>query len=388
MDALFRPSNLPTLVKCPGSWELCAMFPDVSEETEAAAEGTAAHEVGANILRSFEPGKPLLLLGDCLNKPASNGVLITKEIYDSARDYANSVLRVSNQRGLLRHRHIEEPLTCEMLHPDCWGTPDCWAYDEKTGDLFVWDFKHGHLTVEVFENYQLIAYALGALSKLGLLDGIKDQHIRVHMIIVQPRAHHLEGTERTWTVQASDLRSYQNVIVNTIESVLLGDAKTRAGNHCMFCTARAHCETLARAVGAVLEFVGSATGIPSTPRSAAVELDIIERAEPLLKARKSGISEYVEAQIRKGEQVPFFGLAPTLGNLKWVEDQETILIVADGFDLDLRKPLELITPTQALAAGMDESLVKSFAKKLPTGHKLTRDLGDNARRVFTKDPSL
>lgn len=364
------------------------MFPDVSEETEAAAEGTAAHEVAANILRSFEPGKNLLLLGDCLNKPASNGVIITKEIYDSAREYANSILKISNQRGLMKHRHIEEPLTCEMLHPECWGTPDCWAFDAKTGDLFVWDFKHGHLTVEVFENYQLIAYALGALSKLGLLDGIKDQHIKVHMVIVQPRAHHREGTERTWTVQASDLRSYQNVLVNTIESVLLGEAKTRAGNHCMFCTARAHCETLARAVGAVLEFTGSATGIPSTPRSAAVELDMIERAEPLLKARKSGISEYVEAQIRRGEQVPFFGLAPTVGRLSWKEDPEVILIVADSMGVDLRKPSDLITPTQALAAGFDESLVNAYAHKPNTGHKLTRDLGDNARRVFSKDPSL
>lgn len=387
----FRASSLSVLVKCPGSWELSQMFPDPDEGSDAAAEGTAAHEVGADILNAFtDIDAPTVCEQDRVGKAASNGVIITKEMFDSAREYANSVIRISNQRGLVQKRHVEQFMMIPDIDPLCGGTPDCWAFDDKTGELFVWDFKHGHQPVEVFENYQLIAYAIGALRVLDDAGTIKyngqtDQAIRVHMTIVQPRAHHREGTERTWSCMASDLRGYVNVLQAALQGIMEGNANTRAGSHCLFCSARGNCETLTRAAGTVLEFAQRATGIPLEAKAAAVELDLLERGIELLKARRTGLESLVEQQIKQGVQVPYFTLVPSYGRKSWALPAEEVLAVSDAMGVDIRKPVDLLTPKQAAAAGLPDELVEAYTTTPQTGMKLTRDLGTSARRVFDKN---
>lgn len=387
---IFRPSQLSVLVKCNGSWELSQLFPDVDEGSEAAAEGTAAHEVAADILNAFlDVNAPSICEQDRVGQTASNGVVITKEMFDSAREYCNAVLKVSNQHGLMRSRLVEQFMMIPDVDPLCGGTPDCWAFDEKTGTLYVWDFKHGHLIVEPFENYQLIAYAVGALRQLdteGVIkfNGTTDQTIRVNLTIIQPRAYHREGTVRTWSCFASDLRPYVNTLVQTCEAIMGGNVQTRAGSQCLYCSARGNCETLQRAGGAVLEFSQRAQGVPFEAKAAALELDFVERGIELLKARRSGLEAQVEAKVKAGEQVPYFSLQPSYGRTDWAASTDEVLAVSDALGVDIRKPVDLLTPKQAETAGLPQDIVAAFSSRKSTGMKLVRDLGNSARRVFGK----
>lgn len=382
MHSPFAPSKLATLIACNGSFALSSMFPDYSEESPEAAEGHAAHEVGAAMLTSLR-GNSLEVLTPISfkGKKASNGVDITDDITDSAFEYCNAVAKLSNSRGLSKSLQIEQRVDIPYIHPLCYGTPDCWAYDERSGDLWVWDFKHGFQVVEVFENYQLIAYVCGILDKLGI-NGVGDQYITVHMVIVQPRAYHREGTTREWVCKGSDLRGYFNVARAAVETVMLGEPRTRAGSHCLFCSARGHCETLQKAVSAVFEYAQAASGIPTEPKAAAIELELLDRAYDLVKARRTGITESIEYQLRKGAAVPFFTMAPHYGRKKWTIDDAQLFAMADGFGVNLRnvKPLTVL---QAVNAGFPESLADGFSTT-PSTLKLTRDLGNKARMIFNQ----
>jgi hypothetical protein len=69
---------------------------------------------------------------------------------------------------------FEDPVSMPQIHAQCHGTPDWWqarmtVVELVTPDFItVKDYKSGHRVVEVFENWQLIAYALGVCNRLGI----------------------------------------------------------------------------------------------------------------------------------------------------------------------------------------------------------------------------
>lgn len=382
MHSPFAPSKLAKLVACNGSFMLEAIFPDTSETSPEAAEGTAAHEVAAAMLESLRGGSPCVLTPiHFIGKPASNGVEVTEDMTDSACEYVNEVAKLTNSRGLSAAKRVEQRVDIPDIHPDCWGTPDCWAYDEKTGDLWVWDFKHGLQVVEAFENYQLMAYACGIMHQLGI-NGTGDQYLTLHLVIVQPRAYHRQGTVREWTIKGSDIRAFINIAAAAVADVMKGASITRAGSHCLFCSARGNCETLAKATATVLQFAQEASGIPTDPKAAAVELELLDRAYDIIKARRTGLTEAIEYQMRKGVQVPYFAMQPVFGRKKWTLPDDQLFAMGDAMGVNLRN-VKPITVIQAGAAGMPDALTSGFSTA-SSSLKLTRDLGSKARMIFNK----
>ena len=125
----------------------------------------------------------------------------------------------------------------ETVHSLNEGTVDCFLFDRTGGDLYLWDYKFGYLVVEAFENWQVINYTAG-IVELFNIDGIEDQNITVHLRIVQPCAHHVDGPIRTWSVKLSDLRAYFNVLKSNAAIAMSNDSVIRSGSHCVYCTAR------------------------------------------------------------------------------------------------------------------------------------------------------
>ena len=195
------PSSAARRVACPGSRALEAMYPE-DKESPFAKEGEAAHWVASELLRSCESFPTY----------APNGEFITQEMFKGADLYYDSIATVLNRfYGMVDYTQlsIEQRVDISRIHPDCWGTPDCWLYHAP--ELHIWDYKFGHGFVEVFENWQLIEYAAGILDRLGV-NGIADQHTTIYFYIIQPRNFHRLGPVRTWRVKASDLRSYFNIL--------------------------------------------------------------------------------------------------------------------------------------------------------------------------------
>jgi len=355
---------------------MAQMYPE-TEETPEAAEGTASHEVGAKLVKAASIAAGFIDLP--VGQAASNGVLITDEMYEAAEVYANDVHEVMDK---LRNYtpSIEQRVEAPNIHELSWGTDDCHIWDAKTGHLYIWDYKYGHGVVEVFENWQLINYTAGIINKLEL-DGILTRYMKVHMRVVQPRAFHRDGMIREWIVTASDLRGYFNQLEGKAHEALGANPVTRSGKHCKDCTGRHACEAALR--GGVQLYEVAAQPMPmELPHNAlGVQLGIVDRAIKQLEYVKSGMSEQVRTLVASGVNIPGWGMEPTRGKQTWSKPISEVLAMGKLAKHDLRKKDAVITPKQAIALGVDASVIKAYSST-STGLKLAPDNENKVKRLY------
>lgn len=369
------PSSAYRWIMCNGSVQLEALYPD-DEETEAAAEGTAAHWAGSEDLL----GRPR-----CVGDVAPNGVVLTDEMLEGAEMWIADVRSIGAPDSELQ---VEQRVYMPRIHEQAYGTPDTWLYMPSTGTVYVWDFKFGHGVVEHYENWQLLAYLCGILDLLGI-DGRNDQHLWCELRVVQPRAYHREGRVRSWRVLASDLRGYFNRLHAAAHAAMLSTAKTQSGPHCLHCRAAATCPTLRKAVTHAIDWVGASSPEELDTTSAAHELELLEQASTLVKARLQARETDVENRIKRGQSVPGWCMEMTTGRHTWKDGEaDTVLMLGDLLDMDLRKPAAPVTPKQALKIardkGVDASVIYEYSHTPRTGLKLARDtnLLNRARAGF------
>jgi len=340
-----------------------AQHPDTSSSKEAD-EGTASHELAAMLTYDYTKGPSCLPADKLVGLSASNGVIWTQESYEGAKQYADHVREMMVSTGCFVP-HIEERISNGRIHPDSWGTPDCWLFDKVAGVLHVWDYKFGHKVVEAFENWQLITYTAGILDILQV-DGYSDQSVIVNLHVVQPRAYHRIGTIRTWTVQASDLRPYFNKLEAT-EAEAMGDNPTcRVGPECGYCSARHACETLQQAGMAAVAYTGQPVSAQLSGDALGLELQILREAQATIKARLTGLEAQAEATIKGGGSVPGWAVESGQTRTKWSVPTAEVLMLGDMLGIDLRKPPEPVTPVQAKKLGIDPAVISGYSET-PTG---------------------
>jgi hypothetical protein len=360
--------------------ELVPALPDTDEELE----GQAAHLVAMGVAsRKWEPK-----VGDRFIH-AGRTWEIDDDMLDGAIMYAGEAQFTGNGQ-------FEEPVSAKHIIPECWGTPDYWrVVDIPTSHdlgaptvrlLKVVDYKYGYRHVEVFENPQLIAYALGVQERLQLA-----WETPVCLTIVQPRAFHHEGPVREWRtldnrpLMLADLYRYAvTVIVPAVVEALSESPRTISGPHCVDCRANADCGTYRRSISNVLQYVGKAEPDAMTPAAVGVELRLVKWALKMLEGRYDGLRARAEASINAGQQVPFWRYAPVEGRRTWNKDTPIQHLVAMGHMLgvDVRKPQQLVTPTQAIKAGIDEATVKLYSHRPSGGMKLIPDDETQFRKAF------
>lgn len=366
--APIQPSSLALTVACNASVQLQASVP-ASPDTEEEAEGKAAHLVAMWAAQ----GKPF----DIGTKFKHEGREWTVDIdmYNGAKLYARVLSELGN------NWRLEDPVKCSRIHPThCWGTPDAW---NKPGVLHVGDYKYGHRFVEVFENYQLIAYAVGVMERLNIHD---DTNVMCEFHIVQPRSYHRDGPVRTWKVPAMDLRPLVNIARNAAERALLPNPTATTGQHCIDCRARHVCATLKNSVDSIVDYSNTAELAPLDIAAMGSELRILDAAKQRLEARRTGLAVMVEATLRAGQRVPHYELRPGQSRLKWLPDTtpEQLAAMGDLFGIKTRKPLEVITPRQAIDAGIDEAVVLQYADRPPAALVMKPVDTTEANKVFSK----
>lgn len=358
MHSKLPPSSAFRRVACPGSRSLETLYP--SEETEASLEGTAAHWVASIFLSNVNVAD--------LPEYAPNGIEVNQEMIDAAIMYVNEVYKKKDYELF-----IEVPIDISNVHPECWGTPDCFAI---VGDyLYLWDFKYGHGFVDVFENWQLIEYAL------GIAQSYRFKHIC--MTIVQPRNYHKDGPIRHWELTLDKLVSYMPRLQQA-ENIAMSDiAYTNVGSHCKDCKARHACQALQQASLSNIDSLFLTAPHELNPQQTGQELRYLYRAQELLEARITALEEAAKHMISKGESVTGFKLESTTGREKWTRDIEEVLIMGDCLGIDLRKPQELITPTQARKLGLIDDVLINYLGRAKGALKLV-PMGD-AKRIFGND---
>ena len=226
--ALLSASGAHKWLHCSPSARLEQTYAD--RESEAAAEGTAAHALAEYKLKTA--------LNQQAERPKSQ--YETDEMNACADDYVAFVLESIAQIKLLCCDPIvliEQHLDFSCYVPDGFGTGDAMIVGDAV--LHIIDFKYGRgVLVDAAENPQMMLYALGALQQFGNLYNMS----QARMTIFQPRRENVS----TWSIPISELLTWADSILKP-RAVLAYDGRGDfcSGDWCTFCKAAVKCRVRA-----------------------------------------------------------------------------------------------------------------------------------------------
>lgn len=380
--SIIPPSSAAAWVACTGWAMMNQAFPE-GEESEASKEGTASHEVAANMVTGLAHGGAGYPKRDeTIGSMAENGVLINDEMYDGAEMYAEEMLRIMRESNVFSPG-IEQRVKAPRIHELSEGTPDFELFDVRNGVLYIRDYKFGRRFVSEYENWQLINYAAGLLDRAGV-DGIGDQYTFVDFGIVQPRTYHADGPIRSWRVQASDLRGFFNKLHAAANKNLDGSGVTTSGPQCRDCNARHGCPAALEAGVGLFEVVGQPIPSELPPEALAVQFAVIQRAKKQIEYLESGFEEQIQSLIRGGVNVPGYRVAQGKGRERWANPLDEVVALGDLLKIDLRKGA-VVTPNEAKKLGIDAAVISAYSETPNTSLKVVADDGARAKRIFNNN---
>lgn len=385
--AFLAPSAAARWVQCPGSARMEAQYPEQGDQ-QAAREGIAAHWV-----MEFLMSDVLNMAKPCIGGQTPNGVYITREIWESGETIFEDVVNTlgPNWRSMAI---VERRVNIPRVHPSLnWGTPDVRAWtaagDRRT--LRVWDLKHGHKHVDVYENWQLLDYAAGCMTEANEWAQANGQpafpetHVDIVLRVVQPRSYHRDGPIREWRLTAEELRSYVFRLSMAADEAAGDNPPLKPHpDACENCSARHACPALQAAAYRAVDISMQAQALDLPPAALGLEARLLTDARALLDARLSGLEEQIRSNYRNGVNVPHWTLVPGSARVKWSKPDAEVLLLGEVMGASLAKTPEPITPTQAQTKGIDPEFIKAYSFTPPGAMKLIVDDGSIARRTFTK----
>ena len=287
--SILAPSSAPIWVPCPGSVQECLILPP-DEGGQDADEGNAVHAIGADFIRGSTKGQGYKQTAVAEVGKVRDGVTVTQEMVDGAVLYADTCTELIRSAGVFGGPNlgIEQPVTIEDVHADCYGTPDFYLFDSHESILYVADLKFGFGVHEVFENWQLLAYAIGIVA------GLTQKPATIKLMIIQPRAPHARGPVRTWKLTRGTLNTtYLNQLRDAAEMAMGSDAFVESGDHCRRCSALVSCEFNQRTTFNALDMIGGLGSYVVPERDQWYELFLLEKAQ-----KRTGFS-----LLRKADQL-------------------------------------------------------------------------------------
>jgi hypothetical protein len=279
---------------------------------EAAAIGTAIHELSEIILRNGEI-------------PAGTD----QDHVAMAQSYADFVINlVENPRKMMIEVNLDEGL--KSLHPALGGTADAIVVE---GDhLHVIDLKTGRVAVEAEDNKQLLTYALGAMRQLKAPNTIE-----CTMHIFQPRVGHSK-----WTVSGNYLELHGRRLLSAAELALSSDAPTHPSpDACRYCKAKTICPSMREKVQEVArnDFKPDTTVTP----------EMLDNAV-LMAAWADAVQSAAKAQITEGKAITGWTMRAGRKTKFWKDEA----LVMEAFK-DTPTAWELKSPSAVLKLGVEVS---------------------------------
>ena len=309
--ARLSASRTDRFMSCPGSYRLESLMP-YEPAGEAAAIGTAIHELSEIILRGGEI--PTGTDPDHLSM---------------AQGYANFVnTLVENPRKKMIEVNLDEGL--KSLHPALGGTADAVLVDGN--HLHVIDLKTGRVAVDAQDNKQLLTYALGAMRQLKA-----PSTIECTMHIFQPRVGHSK-----WTVSGNRLNLHGERLKEAAELALSGDAPTNPSpDACRYCRAKTICPSMREKVQetARSDFLADTTVTPEMLDNAA-----------LVAAWADAVQSAAKAQLADGKSIQGWTMRAGRKTKFWKDEA----LVMEAFK-DNMSAWELKSPSAVLKLGVEVS---------------------------------
>jgi len=375
-----RPSGAHQWSVCHGSHRMQVNAPE-QEPSEAAEEGTAAHWLAEQVLDHWSKLAPIApLKQEYVGSMAENDVLITDEMWDGVDTYVTDVLKSVRGGATLPALQIEQRVDLDMIYPGMSGTPDAYIYDAQANHLTVWDLKFGHGLVEVIKNPQLMIYAAGIVSALGLSE------VNITLKIVQPRASHPLGSVRKWQITSKHLNPLIADLSVAAHLAMGEQPNCVSGTHCRYCSARHLCRSLSSTVYNAIDVITESVPMTLDEQGLSTELKLLRRMEQLFKYRLTAIESEIESKLRGGSAIPGFSAKQKHGRKRWKAgtDLNTVAMVGDLTGVQLRKDMQLLTPSQAKKLGIDEAVISLYSETPVTGFNVVEDDTLQAQEAFKK----
>lgn len=376
LKPILRASTSPRWMHCPESAWLEQQHADV--ENEEAREGTAAHEMAQCVLTAVVSSPEELV-----DRQATNGVVMSGDMVPHVKMYVDHV----QARGV--GYWIEKSITIPVNPSDpanpVTGKTDSasFNFDESAGILYVDDFKYGFGLVEVFENWQLLIYAIGVAY---FLRGRNVEINTIVMSVIQPRGYHPQGPIRTWTISYAELEGYMTQLASGVERVYASDETCNTGAWCRHCKHMSSCN--AAKIASMNAVDVALTSIPDTdtPDQISVLLDTLDRAFDAIKHTRDAVNSRAENMITvHGMSISGRAVIPGKGNRKYRNDADA-KAYSSAFGVSLSNE-KLCTPAEAErraknVKGFDINVI-SFTPS--TAPKLVKtDASKLANEIFKK----
>ena len=326
--AILSASSSHRWLNCNPSARLEQEFED--QETEAAAEGTAAHALCEHKLR-----KALKLRS---KKPVSQ--YDCDEMDDYTDGYVQFVLEQLAQAKLTcpdPQVLIEQRLDFSCYVPDGFGTGDCLIIASPR--LHVIDFKYGlGVLVDAYQNPQMMLYALGALRIFDCLYDITE----VSMSIYQPRRENVS----TWTISVDELMGWaENTLRPKADLAYKGEGEYSPGSWCQFCKAAVKCRARAEAK---LDLARFEFAQPPLLSDAEIE-EILGKLDDLTKWANEIMAYAQDAAINHGKEWAGYKLVESRTNRKYTDEDVVARAAASAGYRDIyKKTLISITEMEKL----------------------------------------
>lgn len=322
--ALLSASSSHRWLNCNPSARLEQEFAD--RETEAAAEGTAAHALAEHKLRKalkMRTKKPISKYDSDEMDAYTEGYVefVLEQLAEAKKDCKDPLILV------------EQKLDFSCFVPDGFGTGDCIIIADKT--LHIIDLKYGQgILVEAEGNPQMMLYALGALRLFGSLYDIET----VSMTIYQPRRENVS----TWSIPVEALMEWtENTLKPKAELAFKGEGEFQPGSWCTFCKAAVKCRARAEAK---LQLAQYEFAMPPLLTDEEIE-DILTRLDDLTKWANE-IQAYAQnAAINHGKNWRGFKLVESRTNRKYTDEAAVAQAAKDAGYHDIYKH-SLITITE------------------------------------------
>lgn len=334
-------------------WMACTRSPDMCKDIKERAspyakEGTDAHSLCEH--------KVLVALGRDSPDPTENLDYFDKEMDDCSDEYRNFVMeQVADAKSRCDDPLVlvEQRLDFSKWVPEAFGTGDCVIVAD--GVLTVIDFKYGvGVLVEAENNPQMRCYGLGALDAFGNLYDIDT----VRMCIFQPRRDHVSISE----MPVTDLMEWaRNELAPKAQQAWNGEGDLVAGEHCIFCNAKAVCRARAEYN---LELAEYEMSMPDTLSDDEIA-GILSRIEDLT-AWSSDVKKYALSQALAGTKYRGYKVVEGRSVRKYTDDDAVAKAVEKaGYDPYEKKVLGITAMTKLLGKKKFIELLEGFVIKPP-----------------------
>jgi len=332
--AILSASSSHRWLNCSPSARLEQEFED--RETEAAAEGTAAHALCEHKLRralKLQSRRKPISKYDCdeMDLHTDNYVQFVLETLAEARQHCADPLI-----------NIEQRLDFSCYVPDGFGTGDCIIISDKT--MHVIDFKYGQgVLVEAEQNPQMMLYALGALRLFDSLYDIDE----VAMTIYQPRRENIS----TWTIAVDALKAWaENELVPKARLAYEGKGEYLPGPWCTFCKAAVKCRARAEEKLRLAQYEFAR---PPLLTDAEIE-DILDKLSDLTSWANEIMAYAQDAALNQGKQWRGWKVVEGRSNRKYSNEEAVIEAAnAAGYHDIFRKSLIPLTEMEKLMGKQD-----------------------------------